>query len=861
MMSASKKRGVSAAAVTPHTSKKQRLPLLELTNLATSRFEFEDEDGNDESFDSFDEAFERVRANRTALLDDKVSDDEELDNEEVLAVRGAFVQEEEQLDVEEEMHLENKDGGDDEAMDDSIDYLAGCPLCVSQLGIYCPDENCKCHIGLDPTLITEHLKKHHENFDVHKKGAGILKQLKKGMERLKEKNDLSQLFVLGSEPKERWCCSVCGITKNYATKKSFKRHAKKCQGAEAVARMFRRTVCHRYHPCPTVEVSSLLPNEPPEDDCPEDHPLNCHPAVQTRAAGSTLYDFFPCLAPLDEGAIRAEATDFEAFCAILEPFMRADEDISMYVGIFSSFFQQLQEEDDFEKIMKGMVKDWTESAHDDEQGLCLLLESAKMWLFKRARFEVRAIQGHYRAGLIQFDSTELAEINQNLTYNFRHKEDILWRELEHFLCFVWRHKGPLLTDFHKRIDPKDPFFIPRLLTTLQLEIVNTSEQLPVVMEYIFARCFRVNKDGALRMAQCGDTASHASSVLSMLRAGCCSMIYSLGKENYEVNYIKRQGKIANTSERLVKWARTSPASNLLAPAIRRFRECQGKKLDRCMVTTSPEGDISIGDNLYPRETWEKLAPIIQGKGVAALKNLLDGSHWKDVLDVNNPVRVRMGRNKDLHFWLRSGSKEVHSSGIKLKAGWKRVDLEKFHSAVVSELHGCGLGSARETEVFKLGFHHGIWHRGTLYYAGYKIKKFSIKSLDGSGITRKLSRAHARLFLLFRCVIRQLEDLDQNKLVPQLKGQVCYDMRDLYKDIFNLQHQPGKLHIRHLYTSICNILFDKNFAIKATAEDEIAEQSGHSAATHRSTYSTAIVNGMELAFRRFHRGIGDTGTTC
>jgi hypothetical protein len=81
-----------------------------------------------------------------------------------------------------------------------------------------------------------------------------------------------------------------------------------------------------------------------------------------------------------------------------------------------------------------------------------------------------------------------------------------------------------------------------------------------------------------------------------------------------------------------------------------------------------------------------------------------------------------------------------------------------------------------------------------------------------------------------------------------------------QDIFEFDNRPGLLQVRHLFTSIGNILVPERTS--AGGDDEmvssqiLTEKSGHTQGTGRRAYSTTLENSEEALYDFYHKSLGE-----
>jgi superfamily II DNA helicase RecQ len=276
-----------------------------------------------------------------------------------------------------------------------------------------------------------------------------------------------------------------------------------------------------------------------------------------------------------------------------------------------------------------------------------------------------------------------------------------------------------------------------------------------------------------------------------------------------------------------------------------------------MVTVDIEGNIAVDGFEFPKSIWSGLVRIILDRSVSFLRMLIVGKDWERVLDVSAPLQVTACADGDMEFSFSDSS--YSTKDVMLIRGFEIFYFDKIVSYLRLAMHGLGLGSMRVQELARLSMRHGVWHRGTLYYSSSSIKQFTHKSAGCNTVDHKLPVCLGRLFVLFRSILRNLDDvgLDKTMIVP-LRNSSKHSISDAVSEIFVLDQRPDATQIRHMWTSICNIVFPSG-EISATlsAVDDVAEMSGHSVATHSRTYGSSVHDGKEYLYRKFHEALGDT----
>ena len=82
---------------------------------------------------------------------------------------------------------------------------------------------------------------------------------------------------------------------------------------------------------------------------------------------------------------------------------------------------------------------------------------------------------------------------------------------------------------------------------------------------------------------------------------------------------------------------------------------------------------------------------------------------------------------------------------------------------------------------------------------------------------------------------------------------------LVQDIFDLDCQPQMLNVRHLFTSIGNVIMPENDASGDgcfVSNSVLTEKSGHTQVTGRRAYGTWLEKSDEILYDRYHSHVGE-----
>jgi hypothetical protein len=158
--------------------------------------------------------------------------------------------------------------------------------------------------------------------------------------------------------------------------------------------------------------------------------------------------------------------------------------------------------------------------------------------------------------------------------------------------------------------------------------------------------------------------------------------------------------------------------------------------------------------------------------------------------------------------------------------------------------GLGVGAVRHEEVIRLTVLSCQWHNSYLYFWTESLKKGSLKvSTTPKLVEHRLSLTLSRIVLLGRHAIVASSDAGGTieSLFPVSSG---VSMLGLVQEIFDFDCPPQTLNVRHLFTSIGNVILpekDHRGGAGILVSDSIlTEKSGHTQGTGRRSYGTSLV---------------------
>lgn len=130
-------------------------------------------------------------------------------------------------------------------------------------------------------------------------------------------------------------------------------------------------------------------------------------------------------------------------------------------------------------------------------------------------------------------------------------------------------------------------------------------------------------------------------------------------------------------------------------------------------------------------------------------------------------------------------------------------LGRLQSVAELCLLGLGTGAVRHEEVLRLKVFSCEWRDSYLYFWTESLKRGSLKASSRPKLVEhRLSLTLSRIFLLIRYALKASCDFDNKMLLPSRPDA---SMLGLVQDIFDFDCQPHMLNVRHLFTSIGNVI--------------------------------------------------------
>lgn len=711
-------------------------------------------------------------------------------------------------------------------------------LGVTPFGPYC----IVCNDSLSlKTGIFLHGKKAHPECDF--KNTPVLREVQRRMLALRNNHagDLSRFLTNQPTKYPTWFCTVCFTS--FSRGFNYERHLERNQ--ECLRSQGGRMDCY-------VTI------------CKRVGPKNL--SILSTASTSTVVSHGSTVSTLTDSIFRASInnsmvvetsskvpstllTTQEQACQILAPFVRPDEEVRDLALIYYPLLTP-----GFDGTMKELVSFSSPQAGEDGI-LFKWIEAGREWLGNYAAGHIANVSANVRSRLAEFEQREVDGFTVGTrTFTLRRGIPRLMNELDAVLRFFYRYpttlfdtyKSPMLLNTNKR-SMIESAIIPKILFVAASEEPDNHGKLPIACLYSLSRGFTSKNGTDLTMNECGSLASRISALLHLLRAGVCGYLITLS--------VNKSCDLLSVQEmEIVNRIQNGRVTNLLAPYVKRLRDMNSRKPPVKSNTVNSNGDITSGGFTFPHSVWSTLIPRIEEIAHACFAEVFHDEKWKLFLEkpisVTNWVLLEASVDDDgVPIWLRD---------LVVKNDMEPI-VGKLQSIIELCFFGLGVGAVRHEEVIRLTPLSCQWHNSYLYYWTESFKRGSLKvSTTPKLIEHRLSLSLSRIVLLSRRVISSSFDAASSESLFPFPS--IFSMLELVQEIFEFDYPPQMLNVRHLFTSIGNVILPENCSMDSVAclvsDSVLTEKSGHTQGTGRRSYGTWLENSEEAVFDLFHQKLGE-----
>jgi len=727
-------------------------------------------------------------------------------------------------------------------------------LDVTPFGPYC--KICNESLAIQKGIVAHGKEKHPESQfnntavirEVHRR-MGILQKL--------HANDLSPFLTEKRSIESIWFCTVCfsafNKSCNYSRHLEVRKNA--CSGSTGGKMPCYITICGRVGP-----RSCNIPSTAPVTITSRPTVIST-PSVITGDGSnvSGLTDVHSQLSGFHKSSLSVEhdskvpttllITSDEA-SSILSPFVRPDENVQdlclIYYPLLSPGFEGKMREyiaySGRQAAEDGILYSWIQAGHE--------------WLEKYAAGHIANVSANVRSRLAEFEQRELdGAVVGSRTFTLRRGISRLMSELDSILRFFYRYPSTIFDDFKSQNVSLEwmiqTAIIPKILFVAAAEEPEDHGRLPVACQYALSRGFTTKQGYDLIMNECGWFASRISALLHLLRAGVCGYLVTLSGNN--------QSEVLTIQEmEIVSKIQNGRVTNLLGPYVKRLRDLNAQKPRLKTNTVNSNGDITSGAFTFPYSIWSTIIPRVVMLARACFEEIFSTGNWKLFMDkpinMTNWVKMEASVMDDP----TPPGRQVWLSDLHVCDNVEPL-LARLQSIAELCFFGLGVGAMRHEEVVRLTVLSCQWHNSYLYFWSQSLKRGSLKaSTRPKLVEHRLSLSLSRVVLLIRYATNVASVFDKKSMLSNYSEA---SMTGLLQDIFLFDCQPEILNVRHLFTSIGNVLVPENNAFGEdgciVSTSALTEKSGHTQLTGRHAYGTWLEHSDEILYDRYHSQLGET----
>lgn len=713
---------------------------------------------------------------------------------------------------------------------------------ITPFGPYCGE--CNTTLRIEKGIL-EHAKECHPT-ESSFKNAVVVRAIKEHMKILRERHctDYSLFLKTDSVPESLWFCTSCFTA--YARKSNFQRHIDSlngmCTSTSGGNIDLYQTICGRKGPKSVVFMNATVPAS-----------VITAGSTVSSLTFSNLSKTMPQVIMSSKVPASLMKTKDQAI-AILSPFVRDDEDPYELCLIYVTLLGP-----SFEGTMREYLS-YSKRQSSEPPTLTKWIEAGSLWLNEYAAAHIANVSANVRSRLAEFEQKEMEGVVVGTrTFTLRRGVPRLIAELHAALRFFFHYPTTLFDDY-KDLDSseKDLMWmiqhavVPRILFTAVCEEPTNHGDLPVACRYCLSRGFTMKAGDVLTMNECGWFSSRISAMMHLLRAGVCGHLVTLAVHDRDTSSYQ----LSAEEMEIVRGVQNGRVTNLLAPYVKRLRDMNSRKPPVKNHTVNGNGDITCGPFTFLKTIWSTIIPRLVGISKTLFGEIFLSSDWE--LFINHPVMILDWVGLDVY--VKIGGRQVFMREMQIS-----VDSDENQSVfarlqAIGELclFGLGTGAVRFEELSRLKTTSCQWHNSYMYYWTESLKQGSMRAKSTPRLVEhRLSVSLSRVFLLIRKCLHDLPRTAPKSLFPSVHEA---SMLTLVQDIFDFDYQPQMLHVRHLFTSIGNIIMPERSTDggdeRLVSNKLMTEKSGHTQGTGRRAYSTVLENSEEALYDYYHQQLGE-----
>lgn len=212
--------------------------------------------------------------------------------------------------------------------------------------------------------------------------------------------------------------------------------------------------------------------------------------------------------------------------------------------------------------------------------------------------------------------------------------------------------------------------------------------------------------------------------------------------------------------------------------------------------------------------------------------------------------------------MTTGNKIYDLSSLVLIDGFhvRHPLFQELVSQVEIIFHGLGGGAERVSTIAGLFANQlRITSNLELFFNAVHDKHASIKSKSKTPCKHQMPPSCVPLYMIFRHIAITLGCGNTSSVVPDVPGRT-YLMKHALCKHFGIDPKViSATDIRHLYTTINNIIHDKSQPT-LIADDEGARANNHTPGVHQQWYKTSIIGAEARRFSLYHDTLGESSIT-
>ena len=753
---------------------------------------------------------------------------------------------------------------------------------VTPFGLYC--RKCKgTPIGTSPPSIRSHFMKCHSHSIVSSRAnlSSMISSRLTNFSAVKDFSPFLKLYKPNGEPVEpvrSWYCHSCLCS--FQNKSSAKRHSQgKCFERSVVS----ETICYPTT-CGRLAPKHRFLVHGGDKTVPRLAAGTVDVAVTTTVSQSTKSQTVTEAAPSPPrvpASVRVEARDAQSAGSLSTITMQVIDPVTYFadtarvevdldragliekLGVYSredespadlvKMYRPLLVRRDFPVILRQYLAYMSDKSNMVAEKA---VDAANIW-FENGICDnaIDSLPGHVRQALATFEyGGDFTQNKRTVTFSSRQSFGALSAEIAPLLRFVLNFPTVYLDDVKGQIrdltsrEVVSHNLIPTILVRLAMQPTSDFHVMPLVCLFAMSRGFHINRDGVLKMQECGYVASKLSCVLHLLRCGVANAMSAM----------RTQDPLRDTILFANSVQKAAPV-NIISPWIRMCRSINKEKPSSKKNRVNADGDITSDSWTFRNEMNCIAIPSLVKIARKHLSGVFSGDYFEKFMDPRLPVTIVNWANISILVKKADGTR-FRSEELLLAPDYE-VSLHCLADVAMFSVWALGVGATRLEEIKRLLVSRTQICDGFMYYYTKSVKRGKLGAEAAGTSEHRLSSMCTLVFLLYRVALSKA-GLSTGRMDDCLFPEGIGDQQgagpaEICRQVFKLDTTPDLLAVRHWGTSLHNILFAKSDGVLA-AQGGVAHMSGHSEETHLSRYATEIEDWRSCVYETTHAYLGDGG---